>query len=98
MFLEGKESEIHYLPPDNVQPDFPFVYLDWNVNCEFSEDNNEDKDKENSRDEKVTWDRDRYDYLEDNDDGYHARKLEGCIGYWQEGRKSSNTQCLLDQN
>ena len=28
MFLDRKESEIHYLAPDNLQPDFPFVYLD----------------------------------------------------------------------
>ncbi len=34
MFLQGKESEIHYLAPDNEQPDFPFVYVDWNVDCE----------------------------------------------------------------
>jgi hypothetical protein len=41
-FLQGKESEIHYLAPDNEQPDFPFVYVDWNVDCELSEeDNNE---------------------------------------------------------
>ena len=28
MFLDEKESEIHYLAPDDLQPDFPFVYLD----------------------------------------------------------------------
>ena len=38
MFLEGKESEIHYLAPDAVQPDFPFVYLDWKVDCKASSD------------------------------------------------------------
>jgi hypothetical protein len=42
MFLDGKESEIHYLAPDNIQPDFPFVYVDWNVDCESSDD---DRDK-----------------------------------------------------
>ncbi len=26
--LNEKESEIHYLAPDNKQPDFPFVYVD----------------------------------------------------------------------
>jgi hypothetical protein len=40
--LIGKESEIHYLAPDNLQPDFPFVYLDWNVDYESSDD---DRDK-----------------------------------------------------
>jgi hypothetical protein len=57
MFLESKENEIHYLAPDNLQPDFPFVYLDWNVDCEISEDNY--KDKEYGRNEKVKWDTDR---------------------------------------
>jgi hypothetical protein len=75
MFLEGKESEIHYLAPDNLQPDFPFVYLDWNVDCEISKDNNEDKDEECSRNEKVEWDTDRYNYLdEDTGDDYPERK------------------------
>jgi len=32
-FLAGMETEIHYLAPDNLQPDFPFIYLDWNVDC-----------------------------------------------------------------
>jgi hypothetical protein len=83
------------LAPDNIQPDFPFVNLDWNADCELSKDNN--KDKENSRDKKVTWDRDRYDYLEDKNDGYPARKTEGCIRYGH-GRNTSNTQYLPDQN
>ncbi len=34
MFLDGKESEIHYLAPEEEQPDYPFVYVDWNVDCE----------------------------------------------------------------
>ncbi len=38
MFLEGKESEIHYLAPDAVQPDFPFVNLDWKLDCKASSD------------------------------------------------------------
>jgi hypothetical protein len=44
VFLDGKESEIHYLAPDNKQPDFPFVYVNWNVDCELreEEDNKED--------------------------------------------------------
>ncbi len=75
MFLEGKESEIHYLAPDNLQPGFPFVYLDWNVDCEISEDNNEDEDEECSRNKKVKWDTDRYNYLdEDTRDDYPERR------------------------
>jgi hypothetical protein len=44
VFLDGNESEVHYLAPDNEQPDFPFVYVNWNVDYEFSEvdDNEED--------------------------------------------------------
>jgi hypothetical protein len=44
VFLNGKESEIHYLAPDKKQPDFPFVYVNWYVDCELSEeeDNKED--------------------------------------------------------
>ncbi len=75
MFLEGKESGIHFLAPDNLQPDFPCVYLDWNVDCEISEDNKEDEDKECSRNKKVKWDTDRYDYLdEDTGDDYPERR------------------------
>ena len=59
MFLDGKESEIHYLAPEEEQPDYPFVYVDWNVDCELS---NRDEDSDQS-DEKITtgnisWDRD----------------------------------------
>jgi hypothetical protein len=64
MILEGKESEIHYLALNNLQPDFPFVYLDWNVDCEISEDNYEDKKYD--RNQKVKWDTDRYDHLEED--------------------------------
>ncbi len=45
MYLQGKESEIHYLAPDNEQPDFPFVYIDWNVDCEFSEEDDNEEDE-----------------------------------------------------
>jgi hypothetical protein len=41
-FLDGMETEIRYLAPDNLQPDFPFVYLDWNVDCGSSSDDDED--------------------------------------------------------
>ena len=67
IFLEGKESEIHYLAPDNVQPDFPFVYLDWNVDCEICHDNNEEEEEEEcSINEKVKWDADRYDHVDED--------------------------------
>jgi len=41
-FLDGMETEIRYLTPDNLQPDFPFVYVDWNVDCGSSSDDDED--------------------------------------------------------
>jgi hypothetical protein len=31
MFLEGKDREIQYISPDNVQPDYPYLYLTWGV-------------------------------------------------------------------
>jgi hypothetical protein len=46
------ETEIRYLAPDNLQPDFPFVYLDWNVDCGSSSDDDEDD----------RWCRDIFDY------------------------------------
>ena len=51
-FLDGMETEIRYIAPDNLQPDFPFVYLDWNVDCESSSDDDEDN----------RWRRDIFDY------------------------------------
>ncbi len=38
VFLDGKRSEIHYLAPNNKQPDFPFVYVNRNVDCELSDE------------------------------------------------------------
>ncbi len=63
-FLQGKESEIHYLAPDNEQPDFPFVYVDWNVDCELSEEDANEEDEKNTITKNVTWDRDRCDYMD----------------------------------
>ena len=63
-FLQGKESEIHYLAPDNEQPDFPFVYVDWNVDCELSEEDNNEEDENNTITKNITWDRDRCDYMD----------------------------------
>jgi hypothetical protein len=48
MFLQGKESEIHYLAPDNEQPDFPFVYVDLKADCELSEEEDNEKDEKNT--------------------------------------------------
>ena len=53
-FIEGKETEIHYLAPDNLQPDLPFVYVDWNADCESSSDDDRDD----------RWRRDVFDYLD----------------------------------
>jgi hypothetical protein len=44
MFVDGKEKEIHHLALDNKQPDFPFVYVYWNVDCELSEEDDDEKD------------------------------------------------------
>ena len=33
LFLEGGDREINYLAPDQLQPDYPFVHLNWNVDC-----------------------------------------------------------------
>ena len=64
MFLQGKERDIHYLAPDNEQPDFPFVYVDWNVDCEFSEEEDCKEDEETRISSNVNWDRDRCDYVD----------------------------------
>ena len=62
IFLIGKESEIHYLAPENEQPDYPFVYVGWNVDCELSEED-EDSGQDNEKiTENVSWDRDRCDH------------------------------------
>jgi hypothetical protein len=34
VLLDGKESEIHYLALENKKPDFLFVFVNWNVDCE----------------------------------------------------------------
>ncbi len=44
MFLDRKESEIHYSAPDNKQPDFLFVHVNWNVDCELSEEEDDKED------------------------------------------------------
>ena len=57
MFLQGKERDVHYLAPDNEQPDFPFVYVDWNVDCGK-------EDEETRISSNVNRDRDRCDYVD----------------------------------
>lgn len=54
-FLVGKETDIHYLAPDNLQPDLPFVYVDWKADCESSSDEDGDEDR---------WRRDPFDYFD----------------------------------
>lgn len=54
-FLVGKETDIHYLAPDNLQPDLPFVYVDWKADCESSSDEDGDEDH---------WRRDAFDYFD----------------------------------
>ena len=65
IFLQGMESEIHYLAPDNKQPDFPFVYVGWKFDCEFSDGEDCDYDEETRISPNVTWDRDRCDSVDD---------------------------------
>ncbi len=36
------------MAPDNEQPDFPCVYVDWNVDCELSEEDNNEEDEKNT--------------------------------------------------
>ncbi len=50
--------------PDNEQPDLPFVYVDWNVDCELSEKDNNEKDEKNTITKNIMWDRDRWDYMD----------------------------------
>jgi hypothetical protein len=54
MFLQGKESEIHFLAPDNEQPDFPFVYVNLNVDCELSEEEDNEEDEKNTITKNIT--------------------------------------------
>jgi hypothetical protein len=60
MFLEGREREIHYLATDNIQPDYPFVYLTWNVDCHLGGEIYRNEDEPN---DKEKWNRDKYNFL-----------------------------------
>jgi hypothetical protein len=53
-----------YLAPDKEQTDFPFVYVGWNVDCELSEDDVNEEDEKNTITKIITWDRDRWDYMD----------------------------------
>jgi hypothetical protein len=44
VFLDGKESEIHYLALDDKQPDFPLVYVNWSVDLELNEEEDDHED------------------------------------------------------
>ena len=47
---------------ENEQPDYPFVYVGWNVDCELSEED-EDSGQDNEKiTENMSWDRDRCDH------------------------------------
>ena len=81
MFLQGKESEIHYITPDNEQPDFPFVYLDWNIDCELSEKEDHDEDDETRISSNVNWDRDVSDHV-DYQKGYVLICKRGGVRKW----------------
>jgi hypothetical protein len=65
MILQGKKSVIHFLAPDNEQPDFPFVYVGWNIDCELSEKEDYEEDGETRINSNVNWDRDVSDYVLD---------------------------------
>ena len=61
------------------------------------EENDEDEDQECCRNEKVKWDTDEYDYLdEDTGDDYAEKNIAACL--IRAMKNSSNTQYLLDQN
>ena len=50
------------MAPEHEQPDYPFVYVGWNVDCELSEED-EDSGQDNEKiTENVSWDRDRCDH------------------------------------
>ena len=47
---------------ENEQPDYPFVYVGWNVDCELNEED-EDNEQDNEKiTENMSWDRDRCDH------------------------------------
>jgi hypothetical protein len=62
MFLKGRERKIHYLAPDNVQPDYPIVYLTWNVDCQLGGEFYENEDEQNNNEK---WNRNKYNFLEE---------------------------------
>ncbi len=48
------------MAPDNKQPDFSFVYVDWSVDCEFSDEDDNEEDEKNTITKNIMWHRDRY--------------------------------------
>ena len=52
------------MAPDNEQPDFPFVYVTWNVDCELSEEDNNEVGEKNIITKNITWGRDMCDYMD----------------------------------
>ncbi len=59
IFLVGKESEIYYLAPENEQPDYPFIYVGWNVDCELSEEDEDSEQDDEEITENISWYRNR---------------------------------------
>ncbi len=49
---------------DNEQSDFSFVYVNWNVACELSEEDNNEEDEKNTITKNIMWDRDRCVYMD----------------------------------
>ena len=47
---------------ENEQPDYPFVYVGWNVDCELSEEDKDSGQDNEKITENVSWDRDRCDH------------------------------------
>ncbi len=42
------------MAPDNGQPDFLFVYVNWNVDCELSEEENNEEYEKNTITKNIT--------------------------------------------
>ncbi len=67
------------MAPYNEQPDFPFVYVDWNVDCELSEEDNNEEDEKNTITKNITWDRDRCDYMDYYREMFHPGRVRSAM-------------------
>ncbi len=50
------------MAPENEQPDYPFVYVGWNVDCELSEEDEDSEQDDEKIAENISWYRDRCDH------------------------------------